>query len=99
MRRNNAEREPREPRGTVIGCPLDLYRDGKYGIFGQPLARKVDSGKPIGRLKAPDRMLGARSRPGARRAARGSELSAHHQTAWHGLAAVNVIAITAFAKG
>ena len=68
-------------------------------FFGQPLARKIDSGKPMGRLKAPDRMLGAPSRPGAWRAARGSELSAHRQTTWHGLAAVNVIAITAFAKG
>ena len=51
-----------------------------------------------GARKAPDRMLGARSRPGAWRAARGSELSARRQPTCHGLATVNVIEITAFAK-
>jgi hypothetical protein len=29
----------------------------------------------------------------------GANYQPHHQSTWHGLAAVNVIAITAFAKG
>jgi hypothetical protein len=85
-------------------CRLQLQRNYRVISMARPAltprgVARLLAGKPMGRLEGPDRMLGARSRPGACRAARGSELSARRQATCHGRATVNVIEITAFAKG